>query len=152
MRGVRIAACAAAAAIGVGVAGCGGGDSSSTSTAASITKEEFVTQANQICADGNETIDAAVGDAFSGGQPSQEETEQFVTGSVIPAIQAQVDGLRALGAPEGDEEQVDAILDAADQGIEEAQADPASFIAGGGDPFVEANQLAADYGLTECAG
>ena len=144
-----------AVAVAFGAAGCGGGDDSSSgdSTAAALTKDEFVTQGNQICADGNKQIETASKDVFSGGKPSTDEVKQFVTGTVIPSIQDQVDGIRALGAPAGDEDQVNAILDAAQQGIDDAKADPSLLESNGSnDPFEEANKLATAYGLTECAG
>ena len=125
-----------------------------SATAAALTKEEFVAQGNQICSEGNKTIDEAAKQVFSGGKPKADEMQQFVTGTVIPSIQDQVDSIRALGAPEGDEDQVAAILDAAQQGIDEAKADP-SLLAGeqsGSDPFAEANKLTDDYGLTACSG
>ena len=151
-----IGAIAAAAVIVLAAAGCGDGDdsSSTSSTAAALTKQEFVTQANQICAEGNKTINAEAKQVFSGGRPTAAETQQFVTGTVIPSIQDQVDSIRALGAPEGDEDQVNAILAAAQQGIDEAKADPSLLASeqSGSDPFAEANKLTDDYGLTACSG
>lgn len=155
MKKIKLGAIVAAAALVLGAAGCGGGDdsSSTSSTAAALSKDEFVTQANQICADGNKEISAAQNEAFSVGPPVQDKVEQFITATVIPSVQSQVDGIRALGAPAGDEDQVAAILDSAQGAIDDATADP-SLLEGSqsSDPFAETNKLAAAYGLTECAG
>jgi hypothetical protein len=151
MKGFKIGAIAAALVLVIAVAGCGGGDDSSSSTAAALSKDEFVTQANQICADGNKEIDAASQDAFSSGKPSQSDLDVFVTDTLLPSVQSQVDGIRALGAPAGDEDQVNAILDSAQSAIDAGKADP-TLLEGNDDPFAETNKLANAYGLTECGG
>ena len=87
---------------------------------------------------------------FGSGKPSQEELDSFVTDTVLPSTQEQIDQIRALGFPEGDEDQINEILDSAESDVEAAQSDP-SVLTQGGDPFADTNQLATDYGLTECA-
>jgi hypothetical protein len=152
MKRLKIGAIAAALVLIVAVAGCGGGsDDSSSSTAAALSKEDFLKQGNQICADGNKEIEAASSQVFSSGKPSQDEMDAFVNDTLIPSVQSQVDAIRALGAPEGDEDQVNAILDAAQGAIDEAKADP-TLLEGNNDPFAETNKLANAYGLTECGG
>ena len=157
---------AVALAAGLVAAGCGDDDddtaattSAATTTGATgatgatgepLTKEQFVTEADAICKAGDKKIDQAANETFSGGQPSQQEQEQFVTEDVVPNIQAQVDGIRALTPPEGDEEDVAAILDAAQAAIDQVQSDPGALTEGSDDPFTEANQLAKDYGLKVC--
>jgi hypothetical protein len=158
---------ALALATGLIAAGCGDDDddtatttSSPTTTAGAtgatgatgepLSKDEFITQADAICKAGDKKIDAAAQETFSGGQPSQAEQEQFVTEDVVPNIQEQIDGLRALTPPEGDEEEVSAILDSAQDAIDQTEADPGALTEGGDDPFSEANQLAEEYGLEVC--
>ena len=152
MRSIRIAAAAASLlAFGaIAIAGCGGSDDTSTTTAA-ISKDDFITQGNQICAEGNKTLDAAGNEAFSGGKPSQADLEKYVSDTMVPTIQGEIDGIKALGAPAGDEDQVNAILDAAQSALDKAKADP-STLTSNDDPFAEANDLANAYGLTECGG
>ena len=155
MTSTRLAAAVAAVlAVGaVGFAGCGGSDDTSgDSTTAAISKDDFVTQANQICAEGDKTLQTAGKAAFSGGKPSKSDLQQFANDTVVPTIQGEIDGIEALGAPEGDEEQVNAITDAAQSAIDEVKADPSVFVAGDQDVFAEANKLANAYGLTECGG
>lgn len=154
MRGMIIGACAVVAAIAF--AACGGSDdsssASSSSTTASITKEEFLTEGNQICAEGNKTIDAAASDFFGGGEPSQADIEAFITETAIPSGQGQVEQLKALGVPAGDEEELNTLFDALDAGLAKAEEDPSLLDSSEGDPVADANKLAADYGLTECFG
>jgi hypothetical protein len=147
---------------GLVLAGCGGGGSSSSTTGASGTsgaqgaalpKSEFVAKGNAICAKGNQEINAEAKKIFTSSQaPSQATQEKFVTDTVIPAIQQQIDGIDALPAPSGDEDQVQAIVDAAQSALDKAKQDPSLLTdqAQGGDPFAQANKLADDYGLTKC--
>ncbi len=152
MRLVRMPA-AAMAVVVLAVAGCGGGDSSSTtSTAAALTKQQFVDQANQICAEGNKQIQAAAKDVFANGKPSKSEFTDFVNNTLIPSVQDQVDQIDALPAPSGDQDQVDAIVNAVNDGLDKAKQDPMSMASSKTDPFAEANKLSVDYGLTVCGG
>lgn len=152
MRSVGIVVAIVTALVAVGFTGCGGDDDSSSTTTAAISKDDFVEFGNKICAEGNKTFDAAAKSTFSGGKPTEAEMTKFVDETAVPTIQGEIDGIRALGAPEGDEDQVNAILDAAQQGVDTISADPTAFGSGNADPFAEANKLASDYGLTECAG
>jgi hypothetical protein len=128
-----------------------GEETSTAATGEPSTKEEFIAQADQICAEGDQQIDAAAGETFTEGDPTPEEEEQFITETVLPNIQGQIDSLRALTPPEGDEKEVGEILDAAQAGIDETEEDPTSLTqeGEGDDAFAEASRLAADYGLED---
>jgi hypothetical protein len=152
MRSIGIAAAAASLLVlgAVAIAGCGGSDDTSSTTAA-ISEDDFVTQANAICAEGNKTLEAAGQEAFSG-KPSEAELDQYVTDTMVPNIQGQIDEITALGAPAGDEEQVSGFLDTAQETLDQVEADPSVLTSGDQDAFAETNELMTDYGLTECAG
>jgi len=102
-RSVRFAIVAAAAALSIGVvAGCGGSSSASSSEAASstsadiaMTKEQFVAQANAICAQGTAKY-KALGDqrSFS----SRDEMVKYFA-SVSDLSAQQGDAIAALPAP-----------------------------------------------------
>jgi hypothetical protein len=133
--------------------GCGGDDEDSkasdtpSSEAPTPTKDEFVQQADAICAAGNEELSTAA-DAL-GEAPTQEEIEGFASDTMVPNLQGQHDDIEALGAPEGDEDDVQAILDALQTGIDALTADP-SLITSSDDPLADATDLAQTYGLQEC--
>jgi hypothetical protein len=155
---------AGALAVGLVVAGCGSSSSSSTSTGASgasgatgasgapLSKSEFVSQANAVCKQGNAEINKAGQSQFGSGQkPSQADQEKFATDTAIPNIQSQIDGIKALTPPAGDEDQVNAIIAAAQSDLDKAKADPSVLTdQGPSDPFADANKLANAYGLTVC--
>jgi hypothetical protein len=128
-------------------AGCGGGDETQST-------EAWIEQADGICATAEEDLNQAVEDQFGGNAPPDDaEQEQFVTDEVIPSLQGQHDEIADLSAPEGAEEQVDALLAALQSGIDALEADPASIQAAGADaPLAEANQKADELGLTDCGG
>lgn len=159
---------ALALAAGLIAAGCGDDDdetttTSSTTTAATgatgatgaatgepLSQAEFIKEADAICAAGDKKINAA-GQQLGPGKPSDQEFEQFTTETLVPEIQAQIDAIRALTPPEGDEDEVSAILDAAQGAVDQLDQDPSLLNEqSGDDPFKEANQLAKDYGLKEC--
>lgn len=151
-----------AIAAGLILAGCGGGDSSSTTGAsgasgdqgAALSKSEFLAQGNAICAKGSKETNAAAKKIFTQSQaPSQAAQEKFVTDTVGPTVQTEIDGIEALTPPSGDEDQVKAITDAAQSALDKVKADPSLVTEqGGSDPFAQANKLAKAYGLDQCAG
>ena len=148
---------AGAVTVGLFAAGCGGGSDNSTSTSSStssLTKTEWIAKADAICKQGNQEINAAAHQTFQKGQkPNQAEQEKFATDSVVPSIQNQVDSIKALGAPAGQETQVNTILDSAQKSLDQAKSNPALLTDQGGkgqDPFAETNQLAKQYGLKVC--
>jgi hypothetical protein len=69
---------------------------------------------------------------------------------VIPALEAEVRAIRALGAPAGDERRVEAILAATERGIEQIRADPVGVLDGPPPALREAGRLARAYGSAEC--
>jgi ABC-type Fe3+-hydroxamate transport system substrate-binding protein len=129
-RSTPLAALAATLAIALVAAGCGSSsDSNSTSSStssAALTKAEFLVKANAICAAGNKVK------------------------ASVASIQAQIDGVRALGAPSGDESTVKNMLDIAQADLDKVKSNPA-LLNGGGDTFGDFAALAHPYGLTQCA-
>ncbi len=127
-------------------AGCGGDDSDS------LTKAEFVEQASKVCKEVNKetqkNLEAAV-KAQEGVPPSKNTEEQLVNSVVIPALQKQHEELQELGAPEGDEDRVDAIVAELEKVTKEAEANPVG-VAAQSDPFLKVDQLMKDYGIEAC--
>jgi hypothetical protein len=144
------------------IAGCGGDDETSTTssspTAAGatgatggtpLTKEEFIAQADAICAAGDKTIDAA-GQAL-GQNPSEEQINQAITETVIPTVSGEFDAIEQLTPPEGDENTIAELVASGRAALDEIEANPdRAFAAGQDNPFAEVNQLAQDYGLKDC--
>jgi hypothetical protein len=122
-----------------------GGDDST----ASISKADFTEQANTICSDASAELQTAGADLTD--QSTQDEVVAFVTDTAVPNFQDQHDAIADLGAPDGAEDDVDALLTALQDGIDAIKADPESFVSGDATPFEDANAAASELGLTDCA-
>jgi hypothetical protein len=144
---------AGVAAIALIVAGCG---SSSDDTTSSLTKAEFISQADAICKKGNSEIESEL-EAFAkkngikeNEEPSTAQGVELSDTILVPNIKNQSGELRSLGAPSGDEAEVSAMLDSLDEGVEEAEEDPEALFSGKSDPFGPANKMAKELGLEVC--
>lgn len=148
-----IATLAGVLAIALIVAGCG---SSSDDTTASLTKAEFIAQADAICKKGNDEIEsefnafAKENDIKENEEPSKEQGAELVETVLVPNVKNQSEEIRDLGAPSADEEEITAMLDALDEGVEEAEAEPETVFTSKTDPFGPANKIAKEYGLKVC--
>ena len=68
----------------------------------------------------------------------------------VPALEAEVAAIGSLIPPEGDEAEVEAILDATERGIEQIRADPRALAKAPPPGLRQAQRLAERYGATEC--
>jgi len=137
--------------VGLAAAGCGSSSNSSTSTTAALTKPQFLKQGNAICEKGNQQINAAAQKLFGKNkQPSKADATKFATDTLIPSVQSSIDGLKALGAPKGDEAKVNAIITSAQAALDKFKKDPALVASNKAHPFKQSNKLARDYGLKVC--
>jgi hypothetical protein len=157
-----VALLAIAAALVAG--GCGDDDddaaTSPTTTAetettgAAATREQWIATADEVCANADQEIERAAEEAGLNANSSPEEIQTFVETTVVPIQQSIIDTLGGLAPPEGEEEQVDAILTEVQTALDAVSSDPELLA----DPeaadaaFDEADALARDYGLQECGG
>ncbi len=150
-----IAAFVGVVAMAAVVAGCG--SSSSSDETASLTKTQFVAQADAICKKGNAEIESEV-EAFQeenglgeNDEPSKAQQAELSETILAPNVKNQAEEIRALEAPSGDEGEITAMLDALDEGVEEVEANPqAPFESNQASPFGPANKMAKEYGLKVC--
>lgn len=142
----------AAMVVALVVAGCGGGDSSTT--AGSISKEEFITKANAICKKGTARLQKAIFTALKNPRNltkvSEAEQIKIVKTAMVPNISQEAKELRALGIPEGDEEKVEAMISALEEGVETAEQDPQAVTNSSDVVFGISSRIAGEYGLTAC--
>ncbi len=156
----------AALAIVVLVAGCGGGSDSGDSSAAdtsspekstgpALTKAEFIKQGDEICTTTEAEVAAEVliyseDNGFDEAEgPTEEQEEGLVTEVVLPGFQALAGELAELGPPEGEEAQVEEIIDGIEEVVADGEADPGSVI-GTDDPFADINEKATEFGFKVC--
>jgi len=130
---------------------CGGdddGDGGTPGGGATISKADFIAQANEICAAGAAELATALG--TFGPDSSPEDLQQAFVDTVIPNIRGQVADIRALGFPAGDEATLGGIFDQVEGVLDAAAADPASMLDESTDEFAEVNTKLTDYGLATC--
>jgi hypothetical protein len=145
--GLVLVAVAATLIVGL-AAGCGSSNNDSSTSTAALSKPAFLAKANAICTTGNQKQGAA--QSALGKQPSQAQVATYVSTSFAPNVQAQIDGIRNLGAPSGDQATVTRMLDMAQADLNQVKANPALVI-GDTNPFANFANLAHPYGLTSCA-
>ena len=138
----------------VAVAGCGS-SSDSTESTASLSKAEFLKKGNAICKEGNESINSEFeeftkeNNLSETAEPPKETQEEAVEQVLIPAISRQIEEVKALGTPEGDEGELAELISAEEGVVEEAEENPLLLFETTAKQK-EANKLATNYGLTVC--
>jgi len=140
---------------GLVVAGCGSSNSSSTETTAAISKAEFVKQGNAVCVKGEKAQEAEVNayvkkHGLEKQQPTKAQNAELVETILVPNIQSQIDGVKALGAPSGEEQQVSSALELSQQTLEKIEASP-ELAFGKENAFAAAGKQLHALGLKECA-
>jgi hypothetical protein len=136
-------------------AGCGGDqddpDEFSPVVSDPLTKVEFLRRTDEICHSTEARIEAAADDLVTSRRdPAPAEVERIALSLVVPALETEVTAIRALGPPPGDEREVEAILEATEQGIAAIEADPRGLLDGVPAPLRRAQDLAAAYGSQQC--
>ncbi len=133
-------------------AGCGGGDETTFPAGVSrpIAKVAFLAEADRICHSTNARIEAAADGLTGPREPPPAEVRRVVIGVVVPALEAELRAIRALGVPAGDEREVDGIVAATERGIDEIRADPLAAADGPPPGLRRAARLAQAYGSQEC--
>jgi hypothetical protein len=136
--------------------GCGGSGDGETATA-SIAKAKFIAKADAICSSvGKESQSefAAYAKAQKipeGKEPTTAQWAEIGEEILIPDLKRQVDEIRQLGTPAGDEAQVETFLDEIEVVIEEAEKDPAT--AKSPDKLLaDADKKISGYGFKICGG
>lgn len=146
-------------ALGAIVAGCGSSDDDSTDTVnvdVTITKDQLIAQGDTICRQGDKEIEegferyAEENNLPKNKEPSDEQGVELVETVIVPNIKTQAELIRGLGTPEGDEDEVEAMLDSLDEAVEKAEENPESLFDEKSDPFGDPNQRAEDYGFKVC--
>ena len=136
-------------------AGCGGDeddpDEFAPLVAEPVSKVEFLEQADAICHASEARIEAAADELVAGRRdPKPAAVERVALHVVVPALEGEVKAIRALGAPAGDEDEVEAILSATERGVAAIERDPRGLLDGVPAPLREAERLARRYGSREC--
>jgi hypothetical protein len=155
---------------GVVLGGCGGGGDKSTTSnsksnsqlqliggdssgAVSPSKDQFLSEAERICLAGNVDISKAAEEAITRRQesPTIARLVKFGKNRALPLLQNELDQIKALNPPRGDEAKVKAIIREAQANLDALKANPRAFaLADPTGPFTATNAPAKRYGLVPC--
>lgn len=136
--------------------GPSGSENGTTVTTSALSKAQFVKKANAICRREREELLTGLGTYFnehkSKGKSPAETFADANRAVYLPIIEADIAKIRALGAPDGDEEEIEAFLEAQQEGVEELgeQKEVKSRFQIEA-IFKPAGDLAREYGLKDCA-
>jgi hypothetical protein len=146
------------------VAGCGDSDDSASGsnqtktvsvTTSSLSKAEFIKRANAACGRAEATLVPKL-ERFALEHQSERTSPRVKQAKaakavLIPVAEAQIDAIRKLGAPKGDEAQIETILTAQQRGIDELKEvkriEPGTFAQ---DYFIEGVKKFKTYKLVDC--
>lgn len=163
--GVTLCACLVLA---VAAFGCGDDDSAGEADrsgsdgtsvkpieTASLTKAKYLKRANAICGKVEPEILSKASNYSekhaSLAAESEEELIAAMSDSVlVGTMQKAIDGLRRLGAPRGNEEQIEAIVVAMQEENDSAAASRITSYSQFGREFTGSGRLAEQYGLDFC--
>ncbi len=146
-KGAFLALVAALAALLV-VAGCGGGDETTQ-----LTKAEFTKQVNAGCKEHEKEQNALFKEVTSTLDPTEvtrADQELLISDVLLPPYEKDIENLKSLGAPAGDEQEVEAIVKAMEETVKRVEAKPLVAIRNSSQ-FSEAKELLSKYGLDDCA-
>ena len=143
------------------LAGCGGAGETSATKPRSSAEEarslrrlpaetvRFLERGNAICRRADAEQRMLARRYLAKGSVAQRW--ELVPPAVTPAMAKELQELKDLTPPKGDEAKTRRILKAMQKGVEDAKDDPLDLIYTESDPFREMRALAKRYGLTVCA-
>jgi hypothetical protein len=140
------------------VSGCGDDESSGSEGSlptSSLSNEEYLQQANAICRNKKKGYSQEIM-VFLQDPSNNSGTElsvhlDGVKTVILPINEAQLKSLRELGAPEGDEAEVEAALNAQQSAIDKMRAtDRIQSFEQGVNVFADATEMLESYGLKDC--
>jgi hypothetical protein len=99
--------------------GCGGGENSRSLSASSLSKAEFIEQADAVCARGRERA-LRYQPSLPGGRTGAS-IARAIDLSVLPALREVADSLYSLGAPPDERQEVEGFLASFEDGLGAAE-------------------------------
>jgi hypothetical protein len=156
-----IAMLVGALAIAAVASGCGSDDNgdstaeTSSSAGPALSKAAFIKQGDKICLEASREYGKGIEDFLEENEvsqakgPTSEQEEELLADIILPRIKAEMEELRELGPPKGEEEQVDEIFTAVEEVVAEGEDDP-STVTGNENPFAEPNAKAEAFGFEVC--
>lgn len=127
------------------VAACSDDKDNSEGGNDSISKAEFITQANALCATFDGEMQVAQADVLT-----EDDQVVMIATVLVPKLRALMVDIRELGFPAGDEALIGGLVEQTEDELDVIAADPAALLTSTEDPFEEINAQLVEYGLTVC--
>lgn len=150
------------------IAGCGGGGSDSSSsdeTGGPVpSKAAFIKSADTICSEGQKEVEAGFADYFAKngmkklGEPGETNVElkehaiALMETVGIPALNQQVEELKALEAPSELKDKAAEFVAYAEEGIEEGESNPYLLYTSVDKLLAKSDKVAEELGFQVCGG
>lgn len=132
-------------AISATLSACGNDASADT-----LTKSEFVDQANALCAAESQAIGEVIGPLFANGQSSADD-QQAALDQIVGLSRDLTHNIDALSAPSSLTDDIDQLTAALDSGTDAAAAQTGhQFFTSDADPWADAVAKAREMGLDAC--
>jgi hypothetical protein len=164
-----LSAVLAALACALVVAGCGSdsssssdSDGSSSSDSPPITQALFVVKGDGICEKGRKEVEAdfaaylkkekikELGESSESAAETKKHEAEIVETIALPALREQVEKLKALGIPDGAEDETEEFLEAVEEDIAIGEEDPQALFSSAEKTFAESDKIAKEIGFEVC--
>lgn len=148
---------AGVAALAILIGGCGGGDDTATggtTAEVELTKAQLIKRADASCSKQNETLSQHFGEfslenPIKNGEPTQEQSREFSEEFIVPYLEGRIELLEGLSLPAADENDVEAIIAATEDGLELVEEKVRSGTSNQ-DPLAQAETLSRKFGFKVC--
>ncbi len=144
-----------ALALAAGVAACGDDEDEQKA----ISKRDYIAQSGAICTSGGKQAGADYKRIVENGPRTAATAQRFLSESVVPIFRQGLAKRERLPAPDGDEREIKAMIDAGKQalaGFERAAASPSrspALMRGQTpDPATDFDASSRRYGIAKCGG
>jgi hypothetical protein len=115
-----------------------------------LTKDEYIVAADNICRQAEELRTEVASAAFAGleegAEPTFDQLAEYVAGSE-PVSRQEIDSLRALEPPEGDEKKLNKLYNKYEKALDKIVDDPNKLLS---NLLFKVSKGAAKYGFQEC--
>ena len=128
----------------------GGPEAGDASSGGAPSKSEYIAQADEICRKAEDAFTQEIDDSFEGQSPSEDEFAAALRTGAVENLEGQLNDLRALTPPAGDEDTLAAIYDTLEVAVDGFVEDPSSLMGRPSRAMKDASRRAAQYGLTVC--
>lgn len=134
--------------------GCGGGggaEVSTTVTTTTLSKAAYIARAGKLCAKAGERMLNGMTSTPADGSTEAAQMEELSESVLRPDVEMEIGELRELGAPAGDEKQIEAFLAEMQAGLEASSERPITSLEAFGIGFRPFDRSVKAYGLKGCA-